>query len=152
MSQDFKVQREQVLDAIAKQKDELKKAQHEIKQLKKQAYHLQIPLWLEQVEHINGINFLYQSIADAANEDLKEIAQQLDAKKPGFYFLTSISDDKGIFVAYVSPTIKTVDLKKIANLLKDSYGIRGGGSGNFLQGGAPQFDAKLKDDLKKWIA
>jgi len=150
LGNEFKVQKEHVLDAVFKQKDELKKAQHEIKQLKKQMYALQIPQWLEQVETINSIPFLYQSIADATNEDLKELAQQLSTKKPGFYFLTSMSDGKGMYVAQISPGIN-IDLKKIATHLKDSYGIRGGGTDKFLQGGAPSFDTRLKEDLKKWI-
>ncbi len=69
----------------------------------------------------------------------------------GFYFLTSITDGKGIFVAHLSPSVTSIDLKSIATQLKDKYGIRGGGSGNFLQGGASQFDAQLKDDLKNLI-
>ena len=151
LGQEYKVQREQILDVIQKQKDELKKASHEIKHLKKQAFNYQVPEWLKNTEQINDMNYLYLSIPDAENEDLKEIAQQLGSKKPGFYFLTSMSEGKGIFVAYISPAIKTIDLKIIATKLKDTYGIRGGGSGNFLQGGANQFDTKLKDDLKQWI-
>ncbi len=147
---EFKVQKEQVLDAVLKQKEELKKAQQEIRQLKKQMYALQIPQWLERVETINGIPFLYQLVADASNEDLKELGQQLSIKKPGFYFLTSMIDNKGIYVAQISPNVK-IDLKKIATHLKDAYAIRGGGTDKFLQGGAPSFDAQLKDDLKKWI-
>ena len=132
LSQDFKVQREQVLDAIAKQKEEFKKLQHEIKTLKKQWQQSQIPLWLEQAETIDGIQFLYQSIPDASNEELKEIAQQLSLKKPGFYFLTSMNESKGIFVAFASNSLG-IDLKKIGANLKDVYGIRSGGSAKFFK-------------------
>ena len=150
LGQDFKVQKEQVIDAVLKQKEDLKKSQHEIKQLKKQMYTLQIPQWLENAEMINSIAFLYQPVTDATNEDLKELAQQLATKKPGFYFLTSIVDNKGIYVAQVSPNIN-IDLKKIAMHLKNVYGIRGGGTDKFLQGGTTSFDTRLKEDLKKWI-
>ena len=150
LGQDFKVQKEQVIDAVLKQKEDLKKSQQEIKQLKKQMYALLIPQWFESSQMINSIAFLYQPVADATNEDLKELAQQLAAKKPGFYFLTSMAENKGIYVAQVSPNV-TIDLKKIAAHLKDAYGIRGGGTDTFLQGGAPSFDNRLKEDLKKWI-
>jgi alanyl-tRNA synthetase len=151
LGHEFKVQREQILDAIAKQKDELKKNHHEIKQLKKQLITCQLPLWLEKTEIVNDTPFLYQAVPDATSEELKEIAQLLGQKKPGFYFLTSMSDGKGIFVAYVDPAIKGIDLKSIAAQLKDVYGIKGGGSGNFLQGGAAEFPKSLHDNLKKWI-
>ena len=151
LSQDYKVQKEQILDTISKQKDELKKAQQEIRQLKKQSYTQQIPQWLSETEMINDGAFLYKELKDASNEELKEIAQSLSQKKPGFYFLTSTTDGKGIFVAYISPTVKSLDMKKIAAFLKDVYNIRSGGSHNFLQGGATQFDSSLKDSLKKWI-
>ncbi len=151
LSQEFKVQREQVLDAVLKQKEELKNAFNEIKQLKKQNFKNLVPSLLEKVETINDFSFLYESIDGASNEELKEIVQQLATKKRGFYFLTSMSEGKGIFLAYLCPSITSVDLKSIATKLKDNYGIRGGGSGNFLQGGASQFDAKLKEDLKNWI-
>ena len=150
LGHEFKVQKEHVVDAVNKQRDELKKAQQEIKQLKKQMYALQIPQWLEHTELIGTIPFLYQSVADATNEDLKELAQALSIKKPGFYFLTSMADNKGIYVALVAPGV-TLDLKKIATHLKDTYNIRGGGTDKFLQGGATSFDTRLKDDLKKWI-
>ncbi len=150
LGNEFKVQKENVIDAVSKQKDELKKAQHEIKQLKKQMYALQIPQWLEHAEMVNSTLFLYQSVTDATNEDLKDLAQQLSTKKPGFYFLTSMSDGKGMYVAQVSPGV-SLDLKKIATHLKDSYGIRGGGTDKFLQGGASSFDTRLKEDLKKWV-
>lgn len=151
LSQDFKVQREQVLDAVSKQKDEVKNLQHELKQLKKQLFQLQIPALLQQIETINNIPFLYHSIADASNEELKEIAQNLSAKKPGFYFLSSASDGKSIFVAFADPSLKQLDLKKIAVYLKDTHNIRGGGSAHILQGGAQQLPASLKEALKKLI-
>lgn len=150
LGQEFKVQKEQVLDSVLKQKEELKKAHHDIKQLKKTMFALQIPQWHEKMESINSIPFLYQSIDQASSEDLKELAQTLSAKKAGFYFLTSMIDNKGIYVAQVSPSIK-IDMKKIAQHLKDAYNIRGGGTNTFLQGGAPSFDSTLPENLKKWI-
>lgn len=151
LGQDFKVQREQVADAVQKQKEELKNAQNEIKQLKKQNFKNLVPNLLEKVQSIHGIAYLYESIENANTDELKDIAQQLGTKKPGFYFLISMTDQKGIFVAYLSPSITSVDLKSIAAQLKEKYGIRGGGSGSFLQGGAAQFDTKLTEDLKSWI-
>lgn len=151
LSQDFKVQREHILDAVHKLKEEYKQLQNEYKQLKKQSYQNQLASWLDQTETINGFAFLYQELKDATNEELKDLATQLGNKKPGFYFLTSMMDGKGIFLAYLSPTIKNIDLKKFAEFLKEKHSIRGGGSGTILQGGAQQFDKALKEDIKLWL-
>lgn len=151
LSQDFKVQKEQVLDAVVKEKENFKNAQSHLKQLKKQLYALQIPAWLEQAQIINGTYFVYQSVTDATNEELKEIAQQLSHKKSGFYFLTSSSENKTIFVAQLSATIKNIDIKKLAHHLQEKYGIRGGGSSTFLQGGTNQLPQTLQGDLKEWL-
>ncbi len=151
LSNDFKVQREQILDAITKLKEEQKQSQHECKRLKKQHYQHQLPHWISQIETINGVPFLYQSVTDATNEELKELATQLASKKPGFYFLTSITDGKGIFLALLAPTIKNVDLRGLATFLKEKYGIRGGGSATLLQGGAPHFETQLSKELRQWL-
>lgn len=152
LSQDFKVQRESILDAIHKLKEEYKQLQHEYKQLKKQSYQNQLSTWLDQTELINGNNFLYQALKDASNEELKDLATQLSNKKPGFYFLTSMTEGKGTFLAFLSGSIKNIDLKKFAEFLKAKHGIRGGGSGTILQGGASQFNKTLAEDIKLWLS
>ncbi|CAN5160558.1 alanine--tRNA ligase [soil metagenome] len=152
LGQDFKVQREQILDAVNKLKEDYKQLQNEHKNLKKQSYQQQLGTWLEQIQTINGVAHLYQELKDATNEELKDLATQLANKKPGFYFLTSITDEKGTFLAFLSPTVKTIDLKRFAEFLKDKHGIRGGGSGTILQGGAQQFDKTLKEDIKQWLS
>ena len=151
LSQEYKIQREKVLDAVLKQKEELKKARQEIKHLKKQNYSAHMEQWLSQMELINGIPFLYQSIPEASGAELKELIQELMQRKPGFYFLTSIYEENGVFVAALHSESKTIDLKQLVTYLNDNYGIRAGGSGNFLQGGAKQFAPSLKDNLKQWI-
>lgn len=151
LGQDFKVQREHILDAVHKLKEEYKQLQTEFKNLKKQSYQQQLTSWTEQIESINGVNYLYQELKDATNEELKDLATQLATKKPGLYFLTSVTEGKGIFFAFLSPNIKNIDLKKFAEFLKDKHRIRGGGSGTLLQGGAQHFDKTLKEDIKQWL-
>jgi len=150
LSQDFKVPREHVLDAIAKQQEEVKKAHHELEKIKKQMLLAHIPQLLEQTTMIGSKAFLYHSFNNASHEELKEIAQQLAHKKNGFYFLTSTTDGKNIFFAMSSPSL-AIDMKKIAQLLKDAYGIKGGGSGTMLQGSATELHENIKTDLAQWI-
>lgn len=152
LGQDFKVQREHIVDAVHKLKEEYKQLQNEYKQLKKQSYQTQIASWLDQAQTINGTTFLYKELEDATNEELKDLATQLSNKKHGFYFFTSITDGKGIFLAFLSANIKNIDLKKFAEFLKIKHGIRGGGSSTILQGGAQQFDETLPEDIKLWLA
>jgi alanyl-tRNA synthetase len=151
LSHEFKVQKEHVLNAVAKQKEELRLAHLEIKNIKKQLYQALLPEWLDATQEIKGTNFLYQAIPDASNEELKDIAQMLSDKKAGLYFLTSIHAGKGSFVAFASPALKNIDLKKLATYLKDAHSIRSGGSGNYIQGGAPVFKPRLASDLKTWL-
>lgn len=94
LSQEFKVQQEEVIDAFNKQKELIKKMQLELKQLKKQAVNNQIPQWLEKAELVNEIPFLFLAIKDTSHDELKDIAQTLATKKPGFYFLTSNADQR----------------------------------------------------------
>ncbi len=150
ISQDYKVQREQILDALQKQKDELKKALHEIKQIKKQWYAAQSATWINQAQQIKNINFLYQTIEQATADELKDIAQQLASKKPGLYFLVTKSDDKTLFYAFKSPDI-SIDLKKIAQFLQETFNIRSGGSGNFLQGGATTLPENFKEKFTSFL-
>lgn len=152
LTQDFKVQRNQILEAIHKLKQEHKNLESEYKQLKKHSYQAHLTTWIEQANEVNGITFLYQEIKDATNDELKDVATQLANKKPGFYFLTSTTDGKGTFFAYLSPDIKKIDLKKFSEFLKNKHGIRGGGSGTILQGGASQFNKTLAEDIKQWLS
>jgi alanyl-tRNA synthetase len=152
LSQEFKVQKEEVLAAVNKQRDEVKQLHHKIKQLKKIVSQAQIPQLLSEAETVRGIPFLAITIANATNEELKEIAQTLNTKKPGFYFLASGVDDKGIFVAMVSPNFSDkLNLKNFASFLKDEFAIKGGGTGTTLQGGMGKFSTELKEGIKRWL-
>lgn len=152
LSHEFKVQKEDVLHAVLKQKEEAKSLHHEIKQLKKMLHHAQLPQLLEKTESIKGIPFACTNIDAATHDELKEIGLALNQKKPGLYFLTSTMDNKIIFVASLDPSLATrLDLKKFAAYLKDTFGIKGGGSGNILQGSMANFDANLKKELIAWL-
>lgn len=152
LSQEYKVQHNEVLEAINKQKELVKKLQQEVKQLKKQSINALIPQWLEQIESVNEIPFLFVNIKDAAHDELKELAQILASKKPGFYFITSIAGDRHIFFATISPTLTTrLNLKNLGAWLKEKAGIAGGGSNILYQGGTTKSDAELKNLLKDWL-
>jgi alanyl-tRNA synthetase len=89
LSQEFKVKRDEVLDAVNKQQEHLKHLQTHLKQLKKKLLNTSIPTWQQQIELINDLPFLCLSVDDATNEDLKDVVTQLMARRPGFYCVTT---------------------------------------------------------------
>lgn len=152
LSQEFKLKREDVLSGVLKLRDQLKTAQHELRQLKKELWHAQLPAWIAQVEMVNGIPALVLTLNDFAPDELKEISNTLQQKQPGFYFVISATDEKSNFIATLDPQfVSRLNLKNFAAWLKDGKGLRGGASQNSLQGGGGKFDANLKHDIMAWL-
>ena len=152
LSTDFKVKKEEVLDAIEKQTEQLKEAHATIKQLKKQLLLAHIPEWKKRIEEIKGIPFLFIKLSDATPEELKECALLLEQQKPGFYFLLSTTDKKPIFYAISAPELSSlVPIKQFAGWLKETHGLRGGGSAHHIQGGGIEYNEALEADIKEWL-
>lgn len=151
LSQDYKVKREEVLDVITKQKEQLKSTQQEIKQLKQQLIVMRIPEWLQSVERIKDMPFLCINIPGLAVEDMRLIVQQFEQKLPGFYFVTSSSGNQTMFYTAVSQMYAhIVDMKKFAAWLS-SQGLRGGVAKNSIQGGGEKYNPQLSIDIKQWL-
>lgn len=149
LSQEFKVTSENVLNAYSKQKEQFKLLQTQLKDTKKQLIKHQIPGWLAQVEEVNSKNFAYINISQAENDELKEISEQLTNKKPALYFLYAQKENKvNYFISW--PAQYKIDTKELSKWLQ-SQGLKGGGSGNTITGGAQVLDAALADNLKNWI-
>lgn len=152
LSQQFKVKREEVLASVEKQTHHIKELQSHIKQLKKQMWQTNVATWAQETETAGKVPFLFLALENFAHDELKEIAQTLGQKKPGMYFLTSTVNNRPVFLSYLSSEFtNTVNLKNFAAWLKDSLGIRGGGSKNILQGGTAKFDKNLKSLIKEWL-
>jgi alanyl-tRNA synthetase len=152
LSTEFKVKREDVLDALAKQKEQSKELQTTIKALKKQLIHSQLPLWQTRIKLVNDLPYLYLHLDGYTTEELKDIATQLITKKPGFYFLTSSSEGKNVFVCMIAPDLTArIDLKQFGSWLKETYNLAGGGSKNLLQGGGQTIDQGLDAGIHKWL-
>ncbi|HZW61905.1 MAG TPA: alanine--tRNA ligase [Candidatus Babeliales bacterium] len=152
LGQSYKVKREEVFDAVMHTKEQLQQAHHQLKQLKKQLWKAQLPVWEQQVTPINNIPLLFLIVDDMTNEELKEITQALMNKKPGFYFLVSNLGDKFLFMCTIAPELTSkIDLSTFALWLKNTHGLRGGGSKNVLQGGGTTLDKNLEETLKGWV-
>ncbi|HSC25602.1 MAG TPA: alanine--tRNA ligase [Candidatus Babeliales bacterium] len=152
LSQDYKVKYEEVFDVITKQKDQLKLANHTIKELRQQLIAMNIPTWLQSVEYINKMPFLYLIVPDASGEDMRLIATMLEQKLAGCYFIVNSYDNHVTFYAVVSAEfINTVDMKQFLAWLSNTQGLRCGGSKNSIQGGGILRDKQLKDAIKQWL-
>ena len=152
LSQEFSVKREEVLNAVEKQKETVKELNSEIKQLKKQLLKSQLPLWEKQITTIGKVPYLFLALNDLSIEDMREIATTLSSKQPGFYFVASTTDNKALFLCSANPEIANiVNMQNFSTWLKDTHGLRGGGSKNLLQGGGAKIDANLGDAIAQWI-
>ena len=111
---EFKVPVEKVVDAVMKQKDQLKKAQSTIKELKKSLYTSLMNEWITSIETVKEIPFLYLEI-DAQAEDLKEIATALLKKKPGLYFLVGQGEERlPFFIALDQTYASSLEMNEFA--------------------------------------
>ncbi|MFC1842634.1 alanine--tRNA ligase [Candidatus Dependentiae bacterium] len=152
LGQEFKVQKDQVLDVVEKQKSQLKKLQTQIKQMKKQNIQVHIQEWQKEAVLIDGMPTLTLILQDYSHDEIKEINKLLMEKKPGFYFIVSQINEKSLFLANISKDFASrVNLKKFSQYIGQEHGLRGGGSATTIQGGGPQISSKLKDDVINWI-
>ena len=152
LSQEFKVKREEILDAVNSQKEQLRALQQETKQLKNQLLTSQIPAWLQSTETINNLPFLFVHLPHASAEELRTIATMLEQHKPGFYFVISSADNQSLFYAVISPQYThAIDIKEFSLWLKNNHNLRGGGQKNSLQGNGEKYNPQLIDAIKKWL-
>jgi alanyl-tRNA synthetase len=152
LSQEYKVTREEVLDVVTKQKEQLKSAQQEIRQLKQQSVAMRIPEWLQSVEYLGTMPFLCINIPDLTVEDMRTIANQFEQKLPGFYIVTSADHTNVKFYAIVSSSFTdVVDMKIFSTWLSSTQGLRGGVAKNSIQGGGEKYNPHLGSDIKKWL-
>lgn len=152
LSQHFNIKRHDVESYVDKQTQELKDAHKEIKQLKQQVWHANSTQWLEQVEKQNGIPFLFISLANAGQDELRGITQMLQEQKPGLYVIVSPVGERTTFFVSLDPAYaNSVNLKNFGSWLKDELGLRGGGSKGTLQGAGGKFDPKWKQAIIGWL-
>ncbi len=152
LSLHFNIKRDDLITQVEKQTEILKEAQKHIKQLKQQVWQAQMPHWLEQVETINNVPFLFLTIPNAAHDELRTITQMLQAQAPGLYILISPADNRSSFlVSLDAKHADSVNLKNFGAWLKDELGLRGGGAKGTLQGGGGTFDPKWREAIIEWL-
>jgi len=152
LSNEFKVKREEILNAVNAQKEQMHNLQSDMKRMRLQLLETQLPVWEKKVKKVKDLPYLFLHLEDRAHDELKEIAQRLEKKKAGLYVLLSSVDGRSFFFVSLSKTLKEkLSLKELAAWLKDKFGMRGGGSALQLQGGGGPIDTKLEKALHDWV-
>jgi len=152
LSNEFKVKREAVLEAINAQKEHMQDLQTEMKRLRISLREFQMPHWESQISKVGDIPYLFLLLEGNSHDELKDIAQQFEKKKPGLYILLSSLDGNSIFIASLSKQFeKKLSLKELATWLKDHFGLRGGGSKTMIQGGGGAIDKAILQELASWL-
>lgn len=152
LSTEFKVKREEVVNTIEKQRDQLRGLQAQIKQVKKELWQAKIPIWLTGTEKVDGVPFCFIKLEQCSGEELKELVQVLISKQPGFYFLISSDENHSTFYTAISPEfMRGINLKKFASWLRETHELKGGGKNTTLQGGGGKFNHALKNSIKAWL-
>lgn len=148
----FNSKREQILEMIEKQTNELKELQKQVKLLKQQAWQSKLQEWLRETKKVKGIPFLFVAVKNTGHDELKDIAQLLQEKQPGLYMLISAIDDRSLFLVSIADQLSDkVNMQKFASYLKDTHSLRGGGSKTTLQGAGGKFDPRLKEAILEWL-
>ena len=105
----------------------------------------------EHITTINTVPFLYATIKDATNENLRDIATELAQSQPGFYFLISSIDNRYIFLGHLSQEYSNkIDIQKLSAWLKENYNLHGGVT-NSIRGGGEKVNVSLEDHIKAWL-
>lgn len=152
LSNEFKVKRDEIFDAIMKQREQLKQLTSSLSHLKRELLQSELHDWEKRIEKVGTIPYLFIKRDNASHDELKDIVQLLQSKHPGFYFIVSVTDGHPSFIASLSTEfINALNLKKFATWLQEKYSLRCGGSKNQLQGGGVKFDASINAGIKEWL-
>jgi alanyl-tRNA synthetase len=152
LCQEYKVQPNSLFDAIDKHKQEIKSLQNDLKQYKKQQLASLKQELMSQVSEINSVPFLYVDVDGFSTMELRDLVQEMNHKKPGFYVAISNEGDKSACVVAVDAQYQSkIDLKTFGDWLQTTAGIRGGGKKDVLMGGGPRVESSLKDQIADWL-
>lgn len=152
LTTECQVPREKLSETIGNYKHQIKQLTHELKQFKKEARLANMPSWLEQVQSVNEVPFLFLDLAGYTVDELKEVAQELNRKKPGLYFMVSSTPERMTFVCVLAQQyVDKINLKNLAIWLKEHHHMPGGGNQTLIQGAGQSDDKKLQDSIKNWI-
>ncbi|KKP36072.1 MAG: Alanine-tRNA ligase [candidate division TM6 bacterium GW2011_GWF2_32_72] len=152
LGQMFKVQLHEVLHTVEKQSEQLRDANYQIKNLKKQMWKNSINTWSEQVNTTSSIPTLALLLELFDNDELKEITNELNTKKAGLYLLISNTGKASSFYCAIDKSlINKINLKNFAEWLREEASLRGGGKDLVLQGGGPIITKQILEKIQNKV-
>jgi len=158
LSQEFKVKRERIVDAVITLKSDNKKLKGEISAIKTELWQANLGSWLSQATSVNTVPYLYVEVENASGQDLKDIATLIGQKWHGFLFVLSrvsgtiANNTQVFFFAHIADEFKSlVDLKKFADWLKKTYNLSGGSMNNAIRGGGEMESINMLDPIRGWL-
>ncbi len=151
LEQTLKVKADALIDAVEKQQDKIKDLTQQVKQFKAEQWKLSIGTWLEQLYEVHGMPCNYLVVSGFA-ENLRDIVNAMQAKKPGFYFVINEDAGKALFIGSIAKEfVDTFAMKDFQLWLQETCGLRSGGNAMQIQGGGNMPAANCKDQMKKWL-
>ena len=154
ISKEFKVEPKNILDAISKNKQEIKELEANIEILKNKVINQEINEFLSNVEVFNGINLIVKEIK-VDSKDIKNFIDLTKNKINNYIILFATkNEDKISFAAAVDKNLnnkyKAGDIVKYIATLT---GGNGGGKADFAQAGGKDISklAFALEETKKYI-
>jgi len=152
LSQEFKVPEVQVVDAVLKQKEQLRLAHVTIRELRKKMMMYQIAELRTHITKVKSLDYGYFVLAGSTAELLRDAAQELQKRQPGFYVLLVPHDDGVGYSCLVSSCgVSHEVFTDMVSWLK-KQGIQGGGSAGVFQGKTAQLDAEFDKKIREWLS
>lgn len=145
---DLKTKPEQIVESVESLQTKIKDLSKDLQALKKQQIIGQIPAWLEKTQVFNDVSYLFLSVNGYDLDAMREIAQLLNQKKPGLYFLLQNDGNKSTFLALLDKSlVQRISMQKLQLLLQEHCGLRGGGNQMALQGVGTKVDIVACDNI-----
>lgn len=155
LSEEFKVKNEEVLLAVAKLQQQTLTLQDQVKQVRKQLLAARVPELVASMVQAGQTPFCYTECDGVVMDDLRQLCQDIEKKTPGFYVFVNkeAQSERVTILGYLAKGYEAkVDLKKFLTLLREKFGIKGGGSSSLVQGGATSLPEGLKHEIEVWLA
>lgn len=148
----FKVQTDEVVQAVEKQAEVVKKLEQELARNRKKQILNSIPQWLSETNDTSGTPFGFIYVEGVTAKEIREVALQLGQKKHGVYFVYTQSQTGYLFYLYRSVHLPvTHDLADLAKILK-AKGLKGGLSEDAFQGGCTELPTNLEMVINNWLS
>jgi len=151
LSQDLKVNFEEIPSSIERLKAHLKESEKEMDALRKEISILRAYDILSSAREVGEAKFILAEVPGATQQIMREMGDRLKEKiKSGVIILASEVDGKASLLAMVTPDLieKGLNAGKIISQISPLVDGKGGGRADMAQAGGKN-PARLKDALKK---